>query len=224
MDYFELHPVNPELRFINKAINILKEGGVIIYPTDTVYGIGCDIFNKEALDRVKQIKSNPDIKLLSFICPNLKDIAKYARVSDYAYKTMKRLLPGPYTFILPAAKNVPKKLWSKRKTVGIRIPNHRVALKIVQGLGNPIVSTSTTTRKGELLVDPLEIRSVFDFQVDLMLASDKISGNPSSVIDLSGEEPVIVREGAGDITIFLNYFSFRTTCVEDAWASGVRIT
>ena len=202
MDYFELHPVNPELRFINKAINILKEGGVIIYPTDTVYGIGCDIFNKEALDRVKQIKSNPDIKLLSFICPNLKGIAKYARVSDYAYKTMKRLLPGPYTFILPAAKNVPKKLWSKRKTVGIRIPNHRVALKIVQGLGNPIVSTSTTTRKGELLVDPLEIRSVFDFQVDLMLASDKISGNPSSVIDLSGEEPVIVREGAGDISIF----------------------
>jgi len=202
MDYFELHPVNPELRFINKAINILKEGGVIIYPTDTVYGIGCDIFNKEALDRVKQIKSNPDIKLLSFICPNLKDIAKYAKVSDYAYKTMKRLLPGPYTFILPAAKNVPKKLWSKRKTVGIRIPNHRVALKIVQGLGNPIVSTSTTTRKGELLVDPLEIRSVFDFQVDLMLASDKISGNPSSVIDLSGEEPVIVREGAGDISIF----------------------
>ena len=202
MDYFELHPVNPELRFINKAINILKEGGVIIYPTDTVYGIGCDIFNKEALDRVKQIKSNPDIKFLSFICPNLKDIAKYARVSDYAYKTMKRLLPGPYTFILPAAKNVPKKLWSKRKTVGIRIPNHRVALKIVQGLGNPIVSTSTTTRKGELLVDPLEIRSVFDFQVDLMLASDKISGNPSSVIDLSGEEPVIVREGAGDISIF----------------------
>jgi len=202
MDYFELHPVNPELRFINKAINILKEGGVIIYPTDTVYGIGCDIFNKEALDRVKQIKGNPDIKLLSFICPNLKDIAKYARVSDYAYKTMKRLLPGPYTFILPAAKNVPKKLWSKRKTVGIRIPDHPVALKIVQGLGNPIVSTSTTTRKGELLLDPLEIRSVFDFQVDLMLASDKISGNPSSVIDLSGEEPIIVREGAGDTTIF----------------------
>ncbi len=202
MDYFELHPINPELRFINKAINILKEGGVIIYPTDTVYGIGCDIFNKEALDRVKQIKSNPDIKLLSFICPNLKDIAKYARVSDYAYKTMKRLLPGPYTFILPAAKNVPKKLWGKRKTVGIRIPDHPVALKIVQGLGNPIVSTSTTTRKGELLVDPLEIRSVFDFQVDLMLASDKISGNPSSVIDLSGEEPVIVREGAGDTSIF----------------------
>jgi len=202
MDYYELHPVNPELRFINKAIKILHEGGVIIYPTDTVYGIGCDIYNKEALDRVRQIKSNPDIKLLSFICPNLKDIAKYVRVSDYAYKTMKRLLPGPYTFILPAAKNVPKKLWSKRKTVGIRIPDHPVALKIVEGLGNPIVSTSTTTRKGELLIDPLEIKSVFDFQVDLMLASGNLLGKPSSVIDLSQEEPVIVREGAGDITMF----------------------
>ena len=202
MEYYELHPVNPELRFINKAINILKEGGVIIYPTDTVYGIGCDIYNKQALDRVKEIKSNPDIKLLSFICPDLKDIAKYAKVSDYAYKTMKRLLPGPYTFILPAAKNVPKKLWSKRKTVGIRIPDHPVALKIVEGLGNPIVSTSTTTRKGELLLDPHEIRSVFDFQVDLMLASGNLSGKPSSVIDLSGEEPVVVREGAGDITTF----------------------
>ena len=202
MEYYELHPVNPELRFINKAINILIEGGVIIYPTDTVYGIGCDIFNKQALDRVKEIKSNPDIKLLSFICPDLKDIAKYAKVSDYAYKTMKRLLPGPYTFILPAAKNVPKKLWSKRKTVGIRIPDHPVALKIVEGLGNPIVSTSTTTRKGELIIDPQEIKSVFNSQVDLMLASGNLSGKPSSVIDLSGEEPVIVREGAGDITSF----------------------
>lgn len=202
MDYYELHPVNPELRFINKAINILKEGGVIIYPTDTVYGIGCDIFNKQALDRVKQIKGNSDIKLLSFICPNLKDISNYARVSDYAYKSMKKLLPGPYTFILPAAKNVPKKLWSKRKTVGIRIPDHPVALKIVEGLGNPIVSTSTTTRKGELLIDPMEIRSVFDFQVDLMLASGNLSGKPSSVIDLSGEEPVVVREGAGDTSLF----------------------
>ena len=202
MDYFELHPVNPELRFINKAIKTLKDGGVIIYPTDTVYGIGCDIFNKQALDRVREMKGESDLKLLSFICPNLKDIAKYARVSDYAYKAMKKLLPGPYTFILPAAKNVPKKLWSKRKTVGIRIPDHPVALRIVNGMGNPIVSTSTTTRKGELLIDPLEIRSVFDFQADLMLASSNIVGTPSTVIDLSGEEPVIIREGSGDISYF----------------------
>ena len=115
---------------------------------------------------------------------------------------MKHLLPGPYTFILPAAKLVPKKLWSRRKTVGIRIPDHKVALKIVEGLGNPIISTSATTRKGDLLINPYEIKSVFEFQVDLMLASGNLSGKPSSVIDLSDEEPVIVREGAGDISIF----------------------
>ena len=202
MEFYELHPINPEIRYINKAIKVIKDGGVIIYPTDTVYGIGCDIFNKQALDRVKEIKINPDIKLLSFICSDLKDISKYAKVSDYAYKTMRHLLPGPYTFILPAAKLVPKKLWSKRKTVGIRIPDHKVALKIVEGLGNPIISTSATTRKGELLINPYEIKSVFEFQVDLMLASGNLSGNPSSVIDLSDEEPIIVREGAGDTSIF----------------------
>jgi tRNA threonylcarbamoyl adenosine modification protein (Sua5/YciO/YrdC/YwlC family) len=203
MEYYELHPENPQLRFINKAVKVLKEGGVIIYPTDTVYGIGCDIFNKEAIERVQDIKRNPDIKLLSFICPDLKDIAKYAKVSDYAYRMMKHLLPGPYTFILPAAKIVPKKLWTKRKTVGIRIPNHPVALKLVEELGNPIISTSTTNRKGELLVDPLEIRNVFHSQVDLMLASNNLTGTPSSVIDLSEEEPVVVRQGAGDISLFV---------------------
>lgn len=203
MEYYELHPENPQLRYINKAVNVLREGGVIIYPTDTVYGIGCDIFNKNAIERIKNIKSDPDIKLLSFICSNLKDISKYAKISDYAYRTMKYLLPGPYTFIVPAAKQVPKKLWGKRKTVGIRIPSHSIALKIVEELGNPIISTSTTNRKGEVLVDPLEIKSIFNTQVDLMLASGNLSGTPSSVIDLSDERPVVVREGAGDISLFV---------------------
>ena len=202
MEFYELHPVNPQLRYLNKAVKILKEGGVIIYPTDTVYGIGCDIHNKAALNRVKVIKNDPDIKLLSFICPGMKDIAKYAKVSDYAYRIMKKLLPGPYTFILPSAREVPKKLRSKRKTVGIRIPDHPVALKLVEELGNPILSTSTTSRKGDVLVDPYEIKAIFNSQVDLMLASENILGKPSSVIDLSGETPVIVREGAGDISFF----------------------
>ena len=203
MEFYELHPDNPQLRYINKAVNILKEGGVIIYPTDTVYGIGCDIFNKEALQRVKNIKIDPEIKLFSFICSSFKDISKYAKVSDYAYRTMKHHLPGPYTFILPAAKQVPKKLWSKRKTVGIRIPDNPIALKIVDDLGNPIISTSATNRKGDVLYDPYEIRSIFNLQVDLMLSLGNLSGKSSSVIDLSGDEPVIVREGAGDISLFL---------------------
>ena len=116
---------------------------------------------------------------------------------------MKHLLPGPYTFILPAAKQVPKKLWSKRKTVGIRIPDNPIALKIVDDLGNPIISTSATNRKGDVLYDPHEIRSIFNLQVDLMLSFGNLSGISSSVIDLSGDEPVLVRKGAGDVSLFL---------------------
>lgn len=202
MEFFELHPENPQQRFINKAVDVLKSGGLIIFPTDTYYGLGCDIFNKEGIEQISRIKNDTDTKLFSFICSDLKDIAQYAKVSDYAYKVMKRLLPGPYTFILPAAKIIPKKLWSKRKTVGIRVPDHVVTIEIVKLLGNPVVSTSTTTRKGEIVTDPMEIKNIFNSQVDLMLASKKLIYKPSSVIDLSGEEPVIVREGAGDVSIF----------------------
>ncbi|OGU64182.1 MAG: threonylcarbamoyl-AMP synthase, partial [Stygiobacter sp. GWC2_38_9] len=185
MEYYELHPVTPQLRFINKAVEVLRSGGVVIYPTDTVYGIGCDIFNREALERVYYIKQDAGTKLFSFICPNLKDIAKYARVSDYAYKTMKKLLPGPYTFVLPAAKEVPKKLWTKRETVGIRVPDHNIALELTKELGNPIVSTSVTKRNGELLYNPEEIKLIFENQVDLMLSVGPLDGEPSSIIDLS---------------------------------------
>ena len=202
MEYYELHPNNPQLRYINKAVEILRSGGIIIFPTDTYYGLGCDIFNKEGIEQIFRIKNEMDNKLFSFICSDLKDISNYAKVSDYAYRTMKHLLPGPYTFILPAAKVVPKKLWTKRKTVGIRVPDHSVTIQIVKELGNPIVSTSTTTRKGDPLLDPFEIKNIFNSQVDLMLASSSVSFKPSSVIDLSGEEPEIVREGAGDVSLF----------------------
>ncbi len=203
MEYYELHPENPQLRYINKAVEVLRNGGVVIYPTDTVYGIGCDIFNRGALERIFSIKNDGSTKLFSFVCANLKDISNYAKVSDYAYKTMKRLLPGPYTFILPAAKLVPKKLWSNRKTVGIRVPNHSITLKLVEELGNPIISTSVTNRKGEIVFDPFDIRNIFNTQVDLMLASGNLAGNPSSVIDLSMEEPEVIREGAGDVSLFV---------------------
>jgi tRNA threonylcarbamoyl adenosine modification protein (Sua5/YciO/YrdC/YwlC family) len=200
MEFYELHPENPQLRFINKAVKVLKDGGVIIYPTDTVYGIGCDIFNRDALERIFTIKNNT--KLFSFVCSDLKDISKYAVVSDYAYRTMKHLLPGPYTFILPAAKLVPKKLWTKRKTVGIRVPNHAVTLKLVEEVGNPIISTSVTNRKGSVLVNPEEIRQAFNNQVDLMLSAGALSNLPSSIIDLSQDEPEVIREGAGDVSLF----------------------
>ena len=205
MEYYELHPETPQQRYINKAIDVLRQGGVIIYPTDTVYGFGCDIFNHEAVQRIYDIKHEAGTKLFSFICPDLKDIAKYAKVSDYAYKMMKRHIPGPYTFVLPAAKDVPKKLWTKRKTVGIRVPDHEVSLQLAKELGNPILSTSVTTRKGELLYNNEEIKVIFNTQVDLMLSSGALTGKPSSVVDLSGEDVEILREGAGDISLFVEY-------------------
>jgi len=202
MEFFELHPKNPQVRFISKAVDVLKSGGIIIFPTDTYYGLGCDLFNRDGIEQILTIKNENDTKLFSFICSDLKDIYKYAKVSDYAYRTMKHLLPGPYTFILPAAKVIPKKLWSKRKTVGIRVPDHSVTLQIVKELGNPIASTSATTRLGEPLTDPFEIRNIFNSRVDLMLASSTMSFEPSSVEDISGEEPEIIREGAGDVSLF----------------------
>jgi tRNA threonylcarbamoyl adenosine modification protein (Sua5/YciO/YrdC/YwlC family) len=202
MEFYELHPVTPQIRYINKAVEILKDGGVIIYPTDTVYGLGCSIYSKDALDRIYMIKNEAGTKLFSFIIPDFKDISKYARVSDYAYKVMRKLLPGPYTFVLPAAKEVPKKLWTKRKTVGIRIPDHQIALTIAKELGNPIVSTSVTTRKGELLFEPSEIQAKFNTQVDLILSVGILNGQPSSIVDLSKEQVEIIREGAGDLSVF----------------------
>lgn len=202
MEYFELHPINPQVRFITKAVEVLKNGGIIIFPTDTFYGLGCDLFNRAGMEQILNIKSESDLKLFSFICSDLKDISRYAKVSDYAYRTMKHLLPGPYTFILPAAKIIPKKLWSKRKTVGIRVPDHQVTLQIVRELGNPIISTSVTTRLGDPLFNPLEIKNIFYSRVDLMLASENVNFEPSSVVDLSGDEPEIIREGAGDISLF----------------------
>jgi len=202
MEYYELHPENPQQRYLNKAIETLRNGGVIIYPTDTIYGLGCDIFNREAVERIYMIKNETDTKLFSFLCSDLKDISKYAKVSDFAYKTMKKLIPGPYTFVLPAAKEVPKKLWTKRKTVGIRVPDNPIARALAEGLGNPIISTSATTRKGEILFDPIEIRTIFNLSVDLMLSMGALSGQPSSIIDLSGAEAEIIREGSGDLSTF----------------------
>ncbi len=203
MEYYELHPDNPQERYINKAVDILKNGGVIIYPTDTVYGFGCDIYNKKAVERIYMIKNETETKLFSFLCSDLKDISKYAKVSNYAYKSIKKLIPGAYTFILPAAKEVPKILWTKRKTVGIRVPDHEIARTLANRLGNPIISTSVTTRKGELIYNPLEIKSIFNRQVDLMLSMGSLSGVPSSIIDLTGDEAKIVREGSGDVSMFL---------------------
>ncbi len=192
-----INPQHPQPRKIERAKEVLEQGGIIAYPTDTVYGLGCDITNKKAVDRIYQIKAMPREHLMSFVCPDLSDIASYGFVNDSAYRIMKRLVPGPYTFILKATREVPKVLMMKRKTVGIRVPDHPVAIALVKALGRPIVSTSAS-RGDEVLIDPAEIDQSFP-QLDLVIDADTCGVTPSTIIDLSGDEPVVTRQGAGPV-------------------------
>ena len=199
-----VHPVNPEQRLIRRAVDILQAGGIIIYPTDTVYGMGCSAENKNAIERIYLIKHQRQDKPFSFVCSDLKHISEYAHVSNPAFKVMKHLIPGPYTFILPATrmKNLPKILMSRRKTVGIRVPDSPVTLALVRELGHPILSTSVTLHNGDLLNDPDQIAEEFNSQVDVIINGGILTSAPSSVIDLTDDEPKVIRVGAGDVSMF----------------------
>jgi tRNA threonylcarbamoyl adenosine modification protein (Sua5/YciO/YrdC/YwlC family) len=198
-----IHPVNPEPRHIARATEILKAGGVIIYPTDTVYGLGCSIEDKNAIEKIYLIKRQRQDKPFSFVCADLTHISEYAHVSNAAFKLMKRLIPGPYTFILPAArmKHLPRILVSKRRTVGIRVPDSPIALALVRSLGHPILSTSVTTDDGQILNNPEEIAHLFRNRVELIIDGGILVSDPSTVIDLTTDTPTIVREGAGPTDI-----------------------
>ena len=198
-----INPQNPQKRLIHKVAEVLKEGGVIAYPTDTIYGFGCDIFNKKAINRVYQIKKRQHAKPFSFICSDLKHISEYAQVTNYAYKTMRRLLPGPYTFILPGSKLVPKIMLTKRKTVGIRVPQNNICLAIVQALGHPIISTSVGFSGQEVLSDPLQIEETFGAQIELTIDGGSLVNQPSSIISLLDDQPEVIRVGQGDVSQFL---------------------
>lgn len=198
-----INPKNPQKRNIRKVVEVLKEGGVIIYPTDTVYGLGCDLFNKEAIERIYRIKGVRTTKRLSIICPDLSYISMYAQVTDYAYRLMKRLIPGPYTFILEATKLVPKIMLTKQKTIGIRVPDHPIPLAIVQELGNPIITTSVTRPDETLYDDPEELADRFEGQVDLVVDAGKILPQHSSIIDLTVDPPRVLRVGKGDVSFLL---------------------
>ncbi len=193
---------NPQQRLISKVVDILKNGGIVVYPTDTYYGIGCDIMNKKAIERIYQIKQRDKSKPFSFICSDLKNISLYAKVSNYAYKTMKRLLPGPYTFILEGSKFVPKIMLTKRRTAGIRVPDNPICLSLVQELGNPVITTSATMPDGTIFHDPSLIHEYFGNRVDVVVDGSIVPGQPSSVILLIDDMPEVVRKGLGDVTIF----------------------
>ena len=188
-----INPDNPQKRLISKVAEVLDQGGVIIYPTDTFYGIGCDLFNKKSIRRVYQLKKRPLSKPFSFICGDLKDISLYAQVSNNAYRIMKRTLPGPYTFVLEGTRLVPKLMLTSRKTVGIRVPNNKICLSIVKQLGRPIISTSINSK------DPSIIHDEYVSLVDMVIDGGVISYEPSTVISLVDDNPEVIREGKGGI-------------------------
>ncbi|MBX3200753.1 MAG: threonylcarbamoyl-AMP synthase [Labilithrix sp.] len=197
----QVNPLHPEPRKIDRAVKALQAGEVIGYPTDTVYGLGCDIGNKKAADRLYQIKGMDRAHPLAFICPDLSEIAKYAVVDNQHYRVLRRFLPGPYCFILEATREVPRLLQTKRKTIGIRVPNHEVIRSVVSALGRPVISTTAQRGGAEVHVDANEIDDDFP---GLGLVLDAGAGGviPTTVVDLTVQPPQVVREGAGPVDEF----------------------
>jgi tRNA threonylcarbamoyl adenosine modification protein (Sua5/YciO/YrdC/YwlC family) len=197
-----VNPVTPQKRLIRKAVELLRQGGIIAFPTDTYYGIGCDIMNKKAIEKIYWLKQRDKREPFSFVCADLKNISQYAKVTNYAYKTMKRLLPGPYTFILEGSKMVPKIMLTKRKTAGIRVPDHNICIRLVEELEHPIISTTANQRDGEILNDPSLIEEYFSPHLDLVIDGGPVPGEPSSVISLIDDLPEVIRVGRGDVSVF----------------------
>jgi tRNA threonylcarbamoyl adenosine modification protein (Sua5/YciO/YrdC/YwlC family) len=194
-----LHPENPQSRLLNQIAECLKDGGTIIYPTDTIYGLGCDIYNHQAIERICEIKNiDPQKARFSFICKDLSHLSDYTKSIDTPlYRVLKSYLPGPYTFILPATKLVPKILKSKKDTVGIRVPDNVICKSILETLGNPIVSTSLPGEMVEEYTNPEIIYEKFKHQVDLVIDGGMGGMTPSTIIDCTTEEWHVTRQGVG---------------------------
>jgi tRNA threonylcarbamoyl adenosine modification protein (Sua5/YciO/YrdC/YwlC family) len=193
-----IDPVHPQPRHIDRAATLLSEGGLVAFPTDTYYGIGCDLFDKRAIERIYQLKQLPKTHELSFICADLAEVSRYAIVENAAYRVLRRKTPGPFTFVLPATRLVPDLVLRRQKTVGVRVPESPIALEMVRRLEHPIVSTSAATPEGEVLIDPRDIKEKLGHGLDLILDGGYKPNEPSTVIDLCGAEPRVVRQGKGD--------------------------
>lgn len=195
-----VHPVDPQPRQIKTIVECLKDGGIIIYPTDTIYGLGCDIFQHKAIERIARIKHiDPEKANFSFVCYDLSDLSVYTKSIDTPlYRILKTYLPGPYTFILPSSKEVPKILKSKKNTVGIRVPENKIARMIVQELGHPILSTTLPGDRVEAYTDPEIIEDNFNKLVDIVVDGGIGGVMPSTVIDCTGSTPVLIRKGLGE--------------------------
>ncbi|OYD26030.1 L-threonylcarbamoyladenylate synthase [Oceanimonas baumannii] len=202
--FFEIHPDNPQPRLINQAVAIVRQGGVLVYPTDSGYAIGCLVGDKNAMERICRIRQIDKEHNFTLVCRDLSELSAYARVDNGAFRLMKNNTPGAYTFILRATKEVPKRLQNpKRKTIGLRVPDHAISLALLEALGEPLMSCSLILPgENEAEFDPFEIRNRLEKVVDLIIDGGVIDSKPTTVVDLYDDNPVIVREGAGDITPF----------------------
>lgn len=195
-----IHPDNPQPRLIRQIVDTLRNGGIIIYPTDTIYGLGCDIFQHKAIERIARIKKvDPQKAQLSFVCSDLSHLSDFAKqIPTSTYRLLKEYLPGPYTFILPASKMVPKILQSKKDTIGLRIPENNIAHAIVKELGRPILSASLPGEQVEDYTDPEVMYENFMNEVDIVIDGGAGGTIPSTIIDCTGGEPVVLRQGLGE--------------------------
>ena len=202
--FFQIHPDNPQPRLIRQAVEILRGGGVIVYPTDSSYALGCQVGHKNALDRIRQIRRLDEKHNFTLVCRNLAEVSQYTKISNQQYRLIKNLTPGPYTFILKATKQVPRRLMNpKRKTIGIRIPDNRIALALAEELDEPILSSTLILPGDEMpLADPWEIKEVLEHQVDLIIDGGYCGMEPTTVVVMEDDEPWVARKGKGDTALF----------------------
>lgn len=199
--YFQVHPENPQIRLLRQAVDIIRQGGVVVFPTDSSYAIGCHLGDKSAMERIRRIRQLDNKHNFTLVCRDLSEISTYGQLDNMNYRLLKSLTPGPYTFILRATREVPRRLQHpKRKTIGIRIPEHIVAQTLLQELNEPLMSSTLILPDDEFpMTDPLQIRLYLEHQVDLIIDGGFCGHEPTTVVDLKDDQPVILREGKGNI-------------------------
>jgi len=202
--FFQIHPDNPQLRLIRSAVDIIQQGGLVIYPTDSSYALGCHIGDKRAMERIRQIRQLDDKHNFTLVCRDLTEISSYAKIDNQQYRLLKNLTPGPYTFIHQASKQVPKRLQhAKRKTIGLRIPDNHIAQALLGELGEPLMSSTLILPGDELpLTDPYDMRDTLGHDVDLVIDGGYCGFEPTTVVEMTDDSPIVVRKGKGDVSLF----------------------